>query len=129
AHGIGPVHYLFDAELLGIRAAFAVGQRIAMKAGRDSLIDGWMRKQVAGHLLDRELIERHVPVERVNHPIAIAPCPRPKLILPEAVAIGEAGLVQPMPRPLFAVMRRTQQPLNEPFVTPRRIIRKESALL
>ena len=44
-------------------------------AGRDLLIRRRTRQQVARDLLDRKLVERHVPVERVDHPIAPRPHP------------------------------------------------------
>ena len=45
-----------------------------MKAGRDFLIERRARQQIAGQLLDRELVERHVRVERADDPVA----PRPQ---------------------------------------------------
>ena len=35
-------------------------------------------QQIAGQLLDGELVVRHVAVERVDHPVAVAPCLRPR---------------------------------------------------
>ena len=46
---------------------------IAVETRRDLLVERRVRQQVARDLLDRELIERHVAVERVDHPVA----PRP----------------------------------------------------
>ena len=38
-----------------------------------SLFDGIMRQQVSRDLLEQELAERHVGVDRVDHPITISP--------------------------------------------------------
>ena len=73
------------------------------------------RQHVAGELLDRELVVRHVGVDRGNHPIAIATGKRPRAILLVAVAVGIAGQVEPVPPPALAEMRRSQQPIDEPL--------------
>ena len=60
-------------------------------------------QQVAGELLDRELVERHVVVQGFDDPIAIGP----HLALAVdrvAVAVGIAGLVEPVAAPAFAVV-------------------------
>ena len=61
------VHAIDDgdvAELLVVGAAFVVGQRVAMEGRGDELLVGRVGQQVAGDLLDRELVERLVGVER-----------------------------------------------------------------
>jgi hypothetical protein len=56
-------------RLVRIDAAFFVCHRVAVKPGRDLLLDRRTRQHVAGNLLDCEPIERHVPVERVDDPV------------------------------------------------------------
>ena len=63
-------------------------------------------QQVAGELLDRELVERHVAVEGVDHPVA----PPPHVALAVglvAVGVGIAGRVEPAGRHPLAVARRS----------------------
>ena len=79
------------------------------------LIERAVGKQVAGQLLDRELIERHVAIEGVDHPIA----KRPHLAIivdMNAVGVGIAGGIEPIATPMFALARRGQQPIDIFFI-------------
>ena len=67
------INHGVEAVLQRIDAAFLVDHRVAVESGGDDLIGGGVGKEVPGELLDGELIERHVGVERIDHPIA----PRP----------------------------------------------------
>ena len=62
-----------------------------------------------------ELIERHVAVERVDHPVAVLPDVAAVVLL-VAVGVGVAGEVEPRPRPALAVVRRRQQPIDDALV-------------
>ena len=65
-------------------------------------------QQVAGQLLDRELVERQVAVEGVDDPVA----PRPhaaQAVDVVAVRVGVAGRVEPGHGHPLAVARRLQQ--------------------
>ena len=62
-----------------------------------------------------EAIERHVAIERVDHPVAVLPH-HPRQILLEAVRIGVARQIEPRPRPALAVVRRREQPIDEPWI-------------
>ena len=68
-------------------------------------------QQVAGDLLDEELVVGHVVVEGVDDPIAIHPH-EPRLVLFEAVGVGVAGRVEPEAAPAFAEVGRGEQPLD-----------------
>ncbi len=64
--GHGRIHAIDDGnvtEFFVVGAAFAIGQRIAMKGRRDQLFFGWVFKQVAGNLFDCELIKWFVLVQ------------------------------------------------------------------
>ena len=67
-----------------------------------------MRQQVAGDLLDDELVVGHVFVERVDDPVAIHPH-EPRLVFFETVRIGIAGRIEPDSAPAFAIMGRCEQ--------------------
>ena len=87
-----------------------------MESGGDLLLDGRIGQQVAGNLLDGELVERHIAVEGVDHPVAIAPGVRPGQVFFVAVAIGVTRQIQPLPRPFFAIVRGEQQTVHKPLV-------------
>src|SRR5262249_15161086 len=99
------VEHLLITELFGIGATLTIRQRVAIEAGSDYVIDGAVRQQVARELLDGELVERHIAVERFDHPLPPAPGPRAGAVFFIAVAIGVSRQVQPVTRPFFAVVR------------------------
>jgi hypothetical protein len=73
ADGVHAVEHRLHAELFGLDAAFFVDHRIAQKAGGDFLILRGIRQQIAGNLVDDELVVGQVAVEGVDHPVAIEP--------------------------------------------------------
>ena len=92
-----------------------------MKARGDTLLGGRVRQHVSGQLLDRELVERHVSVDRANDPVAVRPDgPLPILFI--TVRVGVPRQVQPASGPAFAILRRREQPIDQPFVSIRRRI-------
>ena len=100
--GIDAVDDRGVAELFVAGASLVLGHRVAMEGGRDDLVFGGVREQVSGQLLDRELIERLVLIERLDHPIAIGP-DDPARVARVAGAVGIAGEVEPLAGPVFAV--------------------------
>ncbi len=64
ADGVHAVEHRLHAELLGIDAAFLVDHRVAQKAGGHDLILRGVRQQIAGDLLDDELVVRQIAIER-----------------------------------------------------------------
>ena len=105
--GIYPVDHRVKPKLQRVDAALLVDHRVAMKAGGNALGLRGVGQQVAGDLLDGELIKRQVGIERVDHPIA----PRPdgtRAILLVAVGVRVAREVQPRLRPALAIMRTGQ---------------------
>ena len=85
------------------------------KAGRHALGLRRVWQQVAGDLLDDELVVGHVAIDGVDHPIA------PKILLARqilfvAVAIGVSGHIEPMPGPLLAEVLGRQKRIDLPFV-------------
>ena len=65
-------------------------------------------QQVAGQLFDGELVERHVAVEGVDHPVAIRP-DLAVVVEVDAVGVGVAGGVEPVAAAVLAPVRRGQQ--------------------
>jgi hypothetical protein len=101
-------------ELLVDRAPLTVGERVAVEAGRDPVVERGLGQQVAGELADCELVEGHVAVERPDDPVAPAP-DRPRWIVGVAGAVCVAGQVEPLPRHVLAVAVVAEQPVDEPL--------------
>jgi hypothetical protein len=85
-------------------AAFGRGQVEAIVAGGDELIDARLREEIAGELLDGELVEGQVGVERADDPVAVGP-DGANIVEVEAVGVGVADGVEPVAAEVFAVTR------------------------
>src|ERR1041384_5543496 len=96
-----------------------------MESGGDELVCSRIGNQIAGDLVDDELGERHIAIDRVDHPVAIFP-DGPGRVDAIAIRIGIPRRVQPMTTPTFAVMRRGQQPVDGIFISLWRLIGNES---
>ena len=81
-------------------------------------------QQVAGDLLDGELVVGKVAVQGVDDPVAIPPDGAERI---GAVAgrIGVACQVQPHPRPALAEGRVVQKPVHRPLIGTRRLVGEE----
>ena len=73
AGGIDPIDHLVGAVLLGVDAGLDIASHGAVESGGDFLGKGGLGQEVAGELLDGELIVGLVGVERVDDPVAIGP--------------------------------------------------------
>ena len=128
--GLDAIEDILDARLLGDAAALAVEHVVAVKTARDERAAArrvrgqrvgvrgvwglgfwvWV-EEIAGELLDRKLIVGHVRIKRVHDPVA----PRPHRALGialEAVGVGVAREVEPVPGPALAVARRGEQAID-----------------
>jgi hypothetical protein len=94
---LGRVFGLDDAALAGAHIA-------ADESSGHLLIDGGVGEEVAGQLLGGELIERLVPVERFDHPLAVGPDIALGIDM-VSVGIGVAHGIQPFTRHILAVAR------------------------
>ncbi len=104
------IHSIDDGrhpEFFIVRSSFAVGHRVAVKRRGQLLLRRRLRQQVARQLLDRELVEWHVPIPGIDHPIAIPPDDA-RRILRVASGVGVSGQIQPHPRPMFTESGRLQ---------------------
>ena len=110
--GVDPVDNRHRAKLFVDRAAFAVGQRVAVEGGGDPVVERRLGKQVARELFDGELIKRHVGIEGPDHPVAVGP-DRAGRVVGVAGAVGIAGEVEPLPGHVLAVAFIGQQPVDE----------------
>ena len=95
--------------------------------GRGEVLDplGFARggQQVSGKLLDEELVERLVGVERVHDVVAITPRVAIRDVLVQSVGVRVASHIQPVPPPSFTVLRRREQPLDDAIEGVGRFIR------
>ncbi len=105
------VHYVLDRILLGNDSVFGIGSMVAIEAGSDLLIERGAGQHVAGDLLQCELIEGLIAIERLDDPIAPAPHEALGIIL-IAVGVGVASGVEPTLGHALAVARRSQEPVH-----------------
>jgi hypothetical protein len=81
---------------------------VPVEAGGDFLLERGVGQEIAGELLDGELVEGFVLVEGADHPVA----PRVQLAVAVhlvAVGVGVARGIEPVGGHAFAVMRRRKQ--------------------
>ena len=71
--------------------------------------------EVAGELQNGELVKGHVPVEGVDHPLAIGPH-LAIVVEVDAMGVGIAGIVEPMPAAMFTPLEACQQGIDQPLV-------------
>ena len=91
----------WPATSSSIDAAFVGRDVAAVEAGGDLLVERGVGQQVAGELLDGELVERHVPVEGLDDPVAIGPH-LAVVVEVDAVRVGVAGGVEPVAAAVLA---------------------------
>ena len=115
ADGLGPVLGVDRLVLLGHHAALVGGDVVALEAGGDELVEARLGQEVAGHLLDHEVVERLVLVERPDRPVA----PREHLAVVvdvDAVGVAVARRVEPVAGAVLAPVPRPDQPVDEGLV-------------
>ena len=66
ADGVHPIEHRFHAKLFGIDAAFLVNHGIPQEPRGNDLILGRLGQEIAGNLLDDELVVRQITVEGVE---------------------------------------------------------------
>ena len=70
-------------------------------------------EEIAGDLLADEAVERHVVVDRTDHPVAVAPGIGLLVVAFVAVGLGIADDIEPVPRLSLAVGGHRQELLHE----------------
>ena len=111
ANAVEAIEHLRHAELLGHDGPFFVDHAVAEEAGGDQLILRGMGQEVAGDLLDQELVVGHVGVVSPHDPIAPDPLLAGQVFL-VAVGVGVTGGVEPVPGPFFTIALARQQLLQ-----------------
>ena len=110
-----PVDGVAIQELLVDRPPFAGRHVAAIETGGDQLGLGRLGQQVAGQLIDREVTERLVAIERTDHPVAIGP-DLANIVEVQPVRVAVPRHIQPMPSHLLAIVLRLEEPIDHLFV-------------
>ena len=118
-HGFHPVLFLIDAP-------FAVGKRLPVECSRENLLGRWALEQVASELLHSELIQRHVLIDRLDHPVPVTPRIRASAVLFVPIAVGVPGLIQPVAAPALTEMRRGERAIHKALVSCGRLVLEKS---
>ena len=108
ANGGDDVVETIVAGLLGIDR-FIIPDAQAIEARCDQRVGIAGEKLIACQLFAQEAVERLILIEGTDDVIAIAPDVRLRVVALVAVGLGIADEVEPMPGPLFAVLRHCQQ--------------------
>jgi len=114
AHRLDAIHHRGDAPLLFINPAFGVCQGLTVEGGRENLIGRRVLDEIAGKLLNRELVEGHVGIDRVDDPVTIAPRIGPMVVFFKTVAVGIAGAVEPVTPPAFSEGLTRKEIIGQP---------------
>ncbi len=121
--GLDAIDDVFDLVLRRNGAALEVHHVIPVEPGGDLLRVGGVWQQIARDLVDGELVEREIPVERVDHPVAPVPHLAQAVdVIP--VGVGVARSVEPGHGHALAVVRRFQQGIDARLVGIWRSIRR-----
>jgi len=118
------VHDVLHRVLFGNDAVLGVRPVVAIETGGHFLFQRRVGQHVAGNLIARELVERQIAVECVDHPVA--PSPHHALAV-ELISVGirVARCVQPAKGHSFAIARRCQQAVDNFFIRVRRMVFQE----
>ena len=81
---------------------------------------------VTGDLLDQENVEGLVLVEGANHIVSVSPRVGTMHVVLEAGRVGVARDVEPVAAVAFAVVRRREQPVDQPLPRVRRLVGDEA---
>ena len=110
--------------VLGLRASLLGREQEPVERRPDAGLLAGVRHKVAGHLMDRELVEGLVVVETPDHPVAIGP-DIPRGVAVVADRVGKANDIEPADRHLLAVVRAGEQAVYKQHVCIRTCVRDE----
>ena len=115
-HGVGNVIQDFLTSLQQV-SGIALVRIVAIECRGQSGIEITGPKLIARNLLTDETVIRLVLIERTDHIVAVTPDVGASFVGLEALALGVARQVQPVPGPSLAIVRRLQEPIDYPFVS------------
>lgn len=108
ASGVDAVEDRFHPELFDVDATFLVDRCVAVESGGDLLGDVGAGHEVAGQLVDGELVERLIAVQGANHTVAILP-DLTRGVDAVAAGVGVTDHIEPSANPAFAVVGETSR--------------------
>ena len=91
---------------------------VPVEPGGNPLIESRRREEISGQLFDSELVEGLIAVQRPDYPIA----PGPEFAITVhliAIAVGEAGHIQPILSHAFSPAGRGQTTVHPPLISLR----------
>ena len=115
--GLEPIHHVLGLPLLIDGPELGVEPVVPVEPRGHLLPEGGVGEEVAGQLLEGELVERHVGVERLDHVVPPAPHGAPGIALKPA-AVGVPGHVQPAGGHVLAVAGALEKPVDKPSDRP-----------
>ena len=117
AHGVDLLVDDVDEHLVDVLLGEHLGAE-HQKAGGGDLLEALRvrlgRHQVAGDLFADETVEGFVAIEGIDDVVAVAERVAEGDVLVEAVRVGIAGDVEPMAAPALTVVRRCEEPVDDP---------------
>ena len=102
--GLKAIDYGLHTPLFGNDPPFTIKTMIALKSAGNFLIQRCVLKHIPRNLLDRELIEWHVLIKSIDHPVTPRPLLAGRVDL-KAIAVCIACEVEPWKRHLFTIVR------------------------
>ena len=103
-----------DAKFLIVCASLVVFHRVAVESGCQNLFGRRLGQEVTSELFDRELVVWQIAVERLDHPIAVAPHVAVAIFL-VTFRVRKACQVEPHPCPMFTEILSPQQAIDHGF--------------
>ena len=116
AGGLGHIHDVVDAVLLGDSSAFAIDGMITQEAGSKALLRCGVGQKIACKLPNGEVIPRDVAIKGVDNPVS----PRPHgtfAIALITVGVGIASSVEPWPGHALTIGRVGKEAVDELVVS------------
>ena len=112
---IDPVGHALETILLYRVSLAASLWSIAMKPGRQSLLDGRIGQHVSSQLINGKLVEGHVSIQRPNDPVPVGPN-LALLVIGKAARVGIAREVEPILGAAFGIVTCRYQTIYQTIV-------------
>ena len=121
--GLGAITGVENEVFLRDRAPLAGRDIAAVEAAGDPIVENLLGRrglavvghQIAGQLQDRELVERHVAVECIHHPLPVGP-DLAVVVDVDAVGVAVPGIVEPVAAAVLAPLEARKHRVDEPVV-------------
>ncbi len=125
AERVYPIDHVSDSIFFLNNPAFLVLHMEPIESGGKLLFLCRVRKKIARDLIRAKLVERHVLIEGLDHPVAVRPN-RPVPIHLVSVGVRVTREIEPVGRHPFSVTRGSEQAIDHLFVCFRGMIRNKS---